>query len=72
MGKGAIAIGIIFILAGIYWIYRVISNSEIPNWLLIHLAVLIGVGIGLIIFNKAENIIEQRKDIKSSEKGGKK
>jgi hypothetical protein len=63
MGKGAIAIGIACILAGVYWAYKVISMPETPNWLLIHLSVLISVGIGLIIFNKAESKIEQRKDI---------
>ena len=65
MGKGAIIIGIICILAGLYWAYEVIISSEAPNWLLIHLSVLIGVGIGLIVFNKAEEKIEQRKDLKS-------
>ena len=64
MGKGAIAIGIACIIAGIYWAYLVISSAETPNWLLIHLSVLIGVGVGLIIFNKEEAKVEQRKDIK--------
>jgi hypothetical protein len=66
MGKGAIAIGIICILAGIWWTFQVLLSSEAPNWLLIHLSVLIGVGIGLIVFNKAENQIEQRKDLNKS------
>jgi hypothetical protein len=64
MGKGAIAIGITCILAGIYLAYKVISIQDTPNWLLIHLSILIIVGIGLIIFNNAENKIEERKDIK--------
>jgi len=66
MAKGAIAIGIVCILAGLYWAYEVVSTPETPNWLLIHLTVLIGVGIGLIVFNKAEEKIEERKDLKSS------
>ena len=66
MGKGAIAIGVVCILAGLYWAYEVITTPDIPNWLLIHLIVLIGVGVGLIIFFKEEDIIEQRKDLKSS------
>jgi hypothetical protein len=72
MGKGAIIIGIACIIAGIYWSYEVLSDPEVPNWLMIHLSMLLIIGIGLIIFNKAESIIEQRKDIKSNEKGGKK
>jgi|TARA_B100001971_G_C18155755_1_gene518442 hypothetical protein len=63
MGKGAIYIGIVFILAGLYWSYEVITTPETPNWLLIHLSVLILVGIGLIIFFRAEGKIEQRKDL---------
>ena len=65
MGKGAIAIGIICIIAGLWWVYEVLI-SDATNWLLIHLSVLIGVGIALIIFNKAEDKIEQRKDLKPS------
>ena len=65
MGKGAIVIGIICILAGVYWAYKVIASPDVPNWLLIHLSVLIIVGIGLIVLNKEENKIEERKDLKS-------
>tara|TARA_Y100000310_G_scaffold345263_1_gene463203 strand:+ start:3111 stop:3320 length:210 start_codon:yes stop_codon:yes gene_type:complete len=67
MGKGAIAIGIVCILAGLYWVYKVITSPDAPLWLLIHLSILIGVGIALIIFFKEENKIEQRKDIKNKE-----
>ena len=63
MGKGAIIIGAACILAGLYWAYEVISTPETPNWLLIHLSVLIGVGIALIVFFRAEDKIEERKDI---------
>ena len=68
MAKGAIIIGSICILAGLYWAYEVVSTPETPNWLLIHLSVLILVGIGLIIFFRAEGKIEQRKDIKRENK----
>ena len=64
MGKGAILIGIACVLAGVYWAYKVISSPEVPNWLLIHLSVLIIVGMGLIALNKEEGKIEQRKDLK--------
>jgi ABC-type nickel/cobalt efflux system permease component RcnA len=63
MGKGAIAIGIVCILAGLYWTYEVITSPDVPNWLLIHLSILIITGIGLIVFFREENKIEQRKDI---------
>ncbi len=65
MGKGAIFIGIACILVGAYWAYNVIINPEFPMFLLIHLFVLIGVGIGLIVFFKEEDKIEERKDLKS-------
>ena len=64
MGKGAIAIGVICILAGLYWSYNVITNPEFPMFLLIHLSVLIGVGVGLIVFFREEDKIEERKDLK--------
>tara|TARA_Y100000310_G_C20527440_1_gene736774 strand:+ start:367 stop:570 length:204 start_codon:yes stop_codon:yes gene_type:complete len=64
MGKGAIIIGIVMILFGFYWVYEVLSDPEIPNFLLIHLSFFIAIGIGLIVFFKAENKIEERKDIK--------
>jgi len=67
MGKGAIAIGAVCILAGLYWVY-VVLTSDAPNWLLIHLSILIAVGIGLIVFFRAEDKIEERKDIKRKDK----
>lgn len=63
MAKGAIAIGVVCILAGLYWAYKVVSTPETPNWLLIHLSVLILVGVLLIGFNKEEQKVEQRKDM---------
>ena len=67
MGKGAILIGIVCIITGVLGAYAVISSAETPNWLLIHLSVLIGVGIALIVLNKEEEKVEQRKDLKSKE-----
>ena len=62
MGKGAIAIGVGCIILGVWLAYKVLV-SETPNWLLIHVSVLIGVGIGLVVLNKQEDKIEQRKDL---------
>jgi len=67
MTKGAIWIGIGCILAGVFWAYKVIISKEAPNFLLIHLSVLIGVGIALIVFNKEEEKVEQRKDMKKKD-----
>ncbi len=63
MGKGAIAIGIICVISGLFGVYKVLT-SDAPIWLLIHLSVLIGVGIALIVLYKEEGKIEERKDIK--------
>jgi hypothetical protein len=64
MGKGAITIGILFLLLG-FIVSIIIIVSEAPLWFLLHPGVLFLfiVGIGLVIFNKEENKIEQRKDI---------
>jgi hypothetical protein len=64
MGKGAIAIGIICILFGIWLIYTMISSNT-PIWVLIYPRLAIGIGIALIILYKEEDIIEERKDLKS-------
>lgn len=63
MGKGAIAVGIVCILSGIYFTYLLLMSNE-PRWLLIHISILIGVGIALIILYKEEDKIEERKDLK--------
>ena len=65
MGKGAIWIGIAFILFGIWLISKILSSTE-PIWLLIYPLFSIGIGIALIIFYKEEGKIEQRKDIKKT------
>ena len=64
MGKGAISIGAACVLGGLFGVYKVVINPEVTNWLLVHLAVLILIGILLIGFNKEEDKIEKRKDIK--------
>lgn len=63
MGKSAIGMGIAIIIFGVWLTFKVLS-PEIPLWVLIYPLVTIGIGIGLIIFNKEEDKIEKRKDLK--------
>ena len=63
MGKGAIWIGGVLILFGIYLSYKVLTSPETPNWILIHISIITLIGVGLIVFFRAEDKIEQRKDI---------
>ncbi len=63
MGKGSIWTGALFILIGICIFFEIIY-SEAPFLILIYPLVLIGLGIGLVVLNKEENKIEQRKDLK--------
>ncbi len=67
MGKGAIWIGMAFIVFGIWLCFKIlssdISDSELI-WILIYPLFSIGIGIALIIFYKEEGKIEQRKDLK--------
>ena len=64
MGKGAIAIGVIFILIGLIAGSGIII-SDVSNWSLLNPALLIlfVIGVGLIAFYKEEGRIEQRKDL---------
>jgi len=66
MGKGAIFIGMAFIIFGIWLTYIVLTGSA-PIWVLIYPLISIGIGIALIILYDQENKIEQRKDIKTKE-----
>lgn len=67
MGKGAIWIGMVFIVFGIWLGFKILS-SDVANteliWVLIYPLFSIGIGIALIIFYKEEGKIEQRKDLK--------
>ena len=63
MGKGAIWIGTILVILGIWFTYNIISSEETPNWLLIHVSVMIILGLGLIILYREEDKIEPRKDL---------
>lgn len=62
MGKGAIWIGMILVIFGI-WLFFVILYSNAPILVLIYPLLSIGIGIALIVLYKEEDKIEQRKDL---------
>ena len=61
MGKETITMGIILILFGIFLL--IITKFNIIG--VIYGAIIFAIGLALIFFNKEENKIEQRKDIKT-------
>ncbi len=63
MGKGAIWIGIAVIAFGLWLTFKLIEES-VPPWVLIYPLVIVGTGIGLIVFYKEEDRVEKRKDLK--------
>jgi phosphate/sulfate permease len=63
MSKSAIAIGIILTILGLWISLKIITSDEAPLLVLIYPAIMIGLGIAMIILNKEESKIEQRKDI---------
>ena len=64
MGKGAIGIGIICILFGI-WLGYTLLSSNTSIFVFIYPLASIGIGIALIILYKEEDKIEQRRDLKA-------
>ena len=64
MGKGAVFIGILLILVGAWGAFKVLSTST-PFWVLFYPLMGIGIGIAMIILFRAEDKIEERKDLKS-------
>ena len=61
MGKGAIALGIVSILFGVYLLFSGVPMKTV----LVPALLCIGLGIALIICWDEETKIEQRKDLKS-------
>ena len=62
MGKGAIVLGIVFIIFGIWLFFKI----PLEQWVFFMYPLgSIILGIALIIFNKAEERIEERKDLKT-------
>ena len=65
MGKGAIWIGILLILVGVWGAYQTLV-TQTPILVLIYPLLAIGIGIALIILYKEEDKIEQRRDLNRS------
>jgi uncharacterized membrane protein YiaA len=65
MSKGAIVVGVAIIILGIWISLEVIADTEAPIFILIYPIIMIGLGIAMIILNKEEDKVEQRKDIKT-------
>lgn len=65
MSKGAIVVGIALIILGIWIVAEIVADAEAPLFILIYPAIMIIVGIAMIILNKEEDKVEQRKDIKT-------
>jgi hypothetical protein len=62
MSKGAIVIGVALIILGIWISLEVIADTSAPLFILIYPAIMIAIGIAMIILNKEEDKVEQRKD----------
>lgn len=56
--------GVAIVLFGIWLTFEVLS-PDIPLWVLIYPLVIIGIGMGLIVFYNEEDRIEKRKDLKA-------
>ena len=66
MSKGVIVTGVAIIILGIWIALEVAADNEAPLFILIYPAIMIIVGLAMIILNKEEDKIEQRKDIKTN------
>ena len=67
MSKSAIAVGIILTLLGLWISLKIITSDETPLLVIIYPAIMIALGIAMIILNKEESKVEQRKDINTKE-----
>ena len=67
MSKGVIVTGVAIIILGIWIALEVAADNEAPLFILIYPAIMIIVGIAMIILNKEEDKVEQRKDIKTKQ-----
>ena len=65
MSKGAIVIGVAIIILGIWIVLEVIADDA-PLFILIYPTIMVALGIAMIVLNKEEDKIEQRKDIKTN------
>jgi len=64
MGKSAILVGIILVIFGA-WLTSLVVVKDTPPFVLIYSLLSIALGIALIILYKAEDTIEERKDLKT-------
>ena len=62
MTKSAIITGVILVVFGIWLFFKILRGTENILWLYIYPAVIIIIGIGLMVFWKSEDRIEERKD----------
>ena len=67
MSNGAIVTGVAIIIFGIWITTKVLADTSAPLFVLIYPAIIIIIGITLIILNKEEEKVEQRKDIKTKQ-----
>jgi len=65
MAKENIIIGTAIIILGVWLSLKVITSEDAPLFLLIYTLIITALGITIIVLNKEENRIEQRKDIKT-------
>ena len=63
MTKSAIAVGIVLVLFGIWLLFKISFGEEVLWWLYIYPIVIIILGMVMIVYWKAEDIIEGRKDL---------
>ncbi len=64
MTKEIIVIGTAITVLGIWLSLEVIASNETPLFVLIYTLIITALGIAMIILNKEEGKIEQRKDLK--------
>jgi len=65
MTKEITVTGVAITIIGIWLSLEVLASNEAPLLILIWTLIITAVGIAMIIFNKEEDKIEQRKDIKT-------
>ena len=67
MTKEITITGVAITIIGIWLSLEVIASKETPTFVLIYTLIITALGIAMIILNKEEDKIEQRKDIKTKQ-----
>jgi len=65
MSKSAIVVGVALIIFGIWIGLEILASQDAPLLTLITPIIIMALGIAMIILNKEESKVEQRKDIKT-------